>query len=120
MTCTRGTSNGNERGNNETRRERREWLVATYRADVDVLPGLDGFVPVPLGEGIPACRCYRCPALLTVDTVTADRIKPGAEGGQYRTPKRDTAEGVTNIRPACGPCNSATGGALGSARKKAS
>jgi hypothetical protein len=49
-----------------------------------------------------ACRCYRCGALLTVETVTVDRIKPGCQGGTYR---RD------NIRPACGPCNSETGGA---------
>lgn len=112
----RGTSNGNERGSAEGRRRRREWLVVTYRADVDVLvlrdvggSGRDVLIPVDVRRGErfpdqqPACRCYRCGALLTVDTVTADRIKPGCQGGTYR---RD------NIRPACGPCNSITGGAV--------
>jgi hypothetical protein len=108
----RGTSNGNERGSAESRRRRREWLVRTYRADTDVtsvevsvldIGPLALLVPVPLGLGTPACRCYRCGALLTVDTVTADRIKPGCQGGTYR---RD------NIRPACGRCNSITGGAV--------
>lgn len=56
-----------------------------------------------------ACRCYRCGTLLTVDTVTVDRIKPGCKGGTYR---RD------NIRPACGPCNSETGGGLRANPKK--
>jgi hypothetical protein len=92
----------NIRGNTEDRRKRREYLVATYRADVDAveLPWGD-FLETTLGEGIPACRCYRCGCVLTAETVTVDRIKPGCRGGTYR---RD------NIRPACGPCNSETGG----------
>lgn len=49
----------------------------------------------------PSCRCYRCGCLLIVDTVTVDRIIPGCKGGTYRR---------NNIRPACGPCNSETGG----------
>lgn len=115
----RGTSNSNDRGNNTTRRQRREWLVATYRADRDLLTtGLALILGEPLevaiGQGEPACRCYRCGDLLTVDTVTADRIKAGCEGGKYRTPRQDNREGVTNIRPACGGCNSTTGGALAS------
>lgn len=83
--------------------------MATYRADKDVVaielfhgplvvevhPGTEG--------GQAACRCYRCGALLTVDTVTVDRIRPGCQGGTYRR---------ENIRPACGPCNSETGGRL--------
>jgi hypothetical protein len=101
----RGTSNRNERGSTQTRRRRREWLVATWRADVD-LPdwhaAQHGATEVPLGAGIPACRCYRCGVLLTVEMVTADRIKPGCQGGTYVR---------TNIRPACGACNSITGGA---------
>jgi len=98
----RGTTNRNARGGSEQRRRRREWLVATYRADVDlvVIPGL----PVSLGGSapytVPACRCYRCGVLMTVDDVTADRIVPGAHGGTYRR---------SNIRPACGTCNSSTG-----------
>lgn len=108
----RGTSNGNARGGSEERRRRRQWLVDTYRADMDSLVvevrlSAEVVYPiqieVPLGRGEPACRCYRCGTLLTVQTVGADRIVPGCQGGTYR---RD------NIRPACGPCNSITGGAV--------
>lgn len=108
-TVTRGTSNGNARGGSEDRRRRREWLVQTYRANVDVLSsGFEGFtISAPVGEFvsgvIPACRCYRCGLLLTADTVTVDRIKPGCKGGTYRR---------ENIRPACARCNSETGGSL--------
>jgi hypothetical protein len=35
--------------------------------------------------------------------LTIDRIIPGCAGGTYAR---------NNIRPACGPCNSETGGAL--------
>jgi hypothetical protein len=100
----RGTTNGNARGSSHARQRRREWLVATYRANVDVLTsGPRVLKLVSLGEGQPACRCYRCGVLLTVDTVTIDRIIPGAQGGTYRR---------SNIRPACGSCNSETGGAV--------
>lgn len=99
--ATRGTTNRNVRGSSYTRRVRREWLVATYRADVDVEYYGDLVVKVvPLGTGWPACRCYRCGQLLTVDTVTVDRIIPGCQGGTYRR---------NNIRPACLTCNSQTG-----------
>lgn len=105
--ATRGTTNRNARGGSDTRRRRREWLVQCYRANRDVVMVELAYGPlivdVEVGtEGAqPACRCYRCGLLLTVDTVTVDRIKPGCQGGTYR---RD------NIRPACGPCNSETGG----------
>ena len=105
----RGTTNRNERGNSAARRARREWLVKTYRANVDLQRSLLGDRPVLHGEGEPACRRYRCGALLTVDTVTADRIKPGIEGGTYAR---------ANIRPACGHCNSSTGQALAIARRQ--
>lgn len=118
----RGTSNANQRGNSEARRRRREWLVEAYRADVDVSvarttenrvfdvqqynPRLDGCGYVREA----ACRCYRCGKLLSADTVTVDRIVPGCtktkmfpNGGTYVR---------WNIRPACGPCNSETGGGL--------
>jgi hypothetical protein len=119
----RGTTNGNERGNSTVRRARREWLVATYRADRDLLTTglaliLGEPIEVPIGHGEPACRCYRCSRLLTADTVTADRIKAGVDGGKYRTPRMDNREGVTNIRPACGTCNSQTGQALSMQRRK--
>lgn len=102
----RGTTNGNARGGSDERRRRRAWLVETYRANVDVvvidLPYGPVTVETVIGsEGSePACRCYRCGVLLTVDTVTVDRIKPGCHGGTYRR---------ENIRPACGTCNSSTG-----------
>lgn len=112
--ATRGTTNRNDRGGSPARRRRREWLVATYRANrnVTVIVMRDGgqlLVDVDLDtEGsFPACRCYRCGQLLTEDTVTVDRIIPGCQGGTYR---RD------NIRPACGPCNSLTGGAVRGSR----
>lgn len=110
MTVTRGTSNGNSRGSSEDRLRRREWLVATFRADFDLqtlilgsLQAPQHWVPTARDEGTPACRCYRCGKLLTVDTVTVDRIIPGCQGGTYRR---------NNIRPACGACNSETGGSL--------
>lgn len=107
MTVTRGTTNGAARGNSRDRRARRAWLLKTYASDV---PGLT--------------RCYRCGALLynpddsvselfgvvellesgkAVQQLTVDRIIPGCKGGTYRR---------SNIRPACGPCNSETGGGL--------
>ncbi len=103
MTARRGTTNRNDRGSSEDRRRRREWLIATFRANYDLarIPGL-GVIMTPVGEGQPSCRCYRCGTLLTVDTVTVDRIIPGCQGGTYRR---------NNIRPACGSCNSETGGA---------
>jgi hypothetical protein len=105
--ATRGTTNRNARGGSDARRARRAWLVQTYRANRDVIMVDLAYGPLivdvdPGTEGAqPACRCYRCGLLLTEDTVTVDRIKPGCQGGTYR---RD------NIRPACGPCNSETGG----------
>jgi len=64
---------------------------------------IDDINSCPLGQGDPACRCYRCGKLLLLDTLTVDRIKPGCQGGTYRR---------ENIRPACEDCNSRTGGAL--------
>ncbi len=119
----RGTTNQNVRGNTEDRRRRREYLVETFRADAllctlsfdgatttrAVARGdLERFTQVQRSIGIAvtsaeACRCYRCGFLLTVDTVTVDRIIPGCKGGTYRR---------SNIRPACEDCNSETGGGL--------
>jgi hypothetical protein len=93
---------GNARGGSDTRRHRREWLVETFRADRDAL-GAFSAGDAPLGRGVPACRCYRCGRLLTVEIVTVDRIVPGCKGGTYRR---------GNIRPACASCNSETGGGL--------
>lgn len=85
----RGTTNRNARGSSYDRAARRAFLLRHY------------------GDGT-RCRCYRCGLVLTDATVTADRIVPGCEGGRYT---RD------NIQPACGPCNSETGGQLGAARR---
>lgn len=104
MTTRRGTSNTNQRGGTPARRRRKAWLVATFRADVDAWPcsfvGPVYATPVPRGAGVPACRCYRCGALLTAETVTPDRIVPAARGGTYRR---------SNLRPACLGCQSLTG-----------
>lgn len=83
----RGTSNTNARGSSADRRARRLYLVRTFQADAG--PGM--------------CRCYRCGRLLTEESVTVDRIVPGCLGGKYVR---------ENIRPACGGCNSETGGGL--------
>lgn len=96
----RGTSNGNDRGSTTARRARRAWMMQTYASDV---PGY--------------ARCFRCGILLYnpddapqfaeylhwVRPLTIDRIIPGCNGGSYRR---------NNIRPACGTCNSETGGKL--------
>ncbi len=90
----RGTSNSTKRGGSEARRARRAFLVDTF-----------GW-RLPDGTGL--VLCFRCevPLLENCDpeapgqSVTVDRIIPGAHGGTY---KRD------NIRPACGGCNSETG-----------
>lgn len=93
MTVTRGTTNRNQRGSSYNRRARKLWLLSQY------------------GIGSPTrCRCFRCKCWLYFTTITVDRITPGCEGGTYR---RD------NIRPACGKCNSETGGQLGAARRAA-
>ena len=93
-TTTTGTTNGNARGSVADRRRRRAWLMSAWASDIP------GFV-----------RCYRCGVLLhnpddgeryTTHPLTVDRIVPGCQGGTYRR---------TNIRPACGECNSETGGA---------
>lgn len=134
----RGTSNGNCRGNWRDRARRRKRILESYAADRSVLRITqligetetsfdldvdaklaevtaqwyrDHGVHVTSVEVLPAVRCYRCGTVLTEDSLTIDRITPGAEGGTYTD---------ANIRPACGTCNSATGGALGAARKKAS
>lgn len=87
----RGTTNRNRRGSSHDRAVRRAWLVETF------------------GDGT-TVACWRCAQVLTVDTVSADRIVPGAEGGTYRR---------GNIRPCCLGCNAETGGHLGVARKRA-
>lgn len=116
-----GRNGGDARGSARARRRQREWLVQTYRADVDVITldvaGRMLTLEADVREGLGAlygdgwrmaCRCFRCGRLLTVDDVTRDRIIPGVEGGRYR---RD------NLRPACSFDNSSTGGSLGAQRR---
>jgi hypothetical protein len=90
----RGTTNRNSRGSVEDRRRRRQWLLDTFGD----------------GTSAPCSLQLRCDGTaLTLDTVTVDRFPvPGIEGGTYER---------GNIRPACGPCNSADGNALREARK---
>ena len=93
MTVRRGTSNSNDRGSAACRRVRKLWLIATY-----------GWPDVGL-----VC-CWLCELVLDLQTLTVDRYPvPGVEGGRYT---RD------NIRPACPPCNSSTGGTLGNLRRR--
>lgn len=84
----RGTTNANVRGSSYTRKARRLWLLAQF------------------GDGQTA-PCYRCGEMLDEAALTVDRIVPGCQGGRYVR---------NNIRPACGPCNSQTGGAVRSGR----
>lgn len=82
----RGTTNRNDRGSSYSRRSRRQWVIDTW------------------GNGVQV-SCYRfarCGEILTLETLTLDRIVPGCQGGTYAR---------TNIRPACAFCNSSTGGA---------
>lgn len=117
MTATRGASNGNCRGSVYARRDRRAWLLETYQADVAV-------VDPETGAALPTVRCYRCGDLLTDEglgasfKMTVDCIFPRILGGLYGTVRRDKKERRTNLRPACDPCNSSTGGALATRKKR--
>lgn len=83
MTTSRGTSNTNARGSAEDRRRRKRFLLETF------------------GDGTHAkCSFEGCTELLTFETITVDRILPGALGGKYTR---------NNIRPACGPHNFSDG-----------
>lgn len=87
MTARRGTSNANQRGNSEDRARRKLYLLTVCESD----------------QGLGTARCYRCGKILTSETITVDRIIPGARGGKYVR---------SNIRPACAKCNSEAGGAV--------
>lgn len=92
MTTHRGTSNSNSRGGSKDRRIRKQWLLDTF------------------GDGVSAPCSFGCGEHVTFDTITVDRFPiSGIEGGTYKR---------GNIRPACGPCNSADGSALGHRRRK--
>ncbi len=78
----RGTTNTNARGSASNRRTRKQWLLDTW------------------GDGVSApCRLTcspRCEGLVTIVTISVDRIIPGTLGGTYNR---------GNIRPSCLPCN---------------
>lgn len=97
-------------------RDQSDYGFATLLSDLDE----DGAFEV-LDRRVPLCRCARCGKLLTVDTVTCDRIFPGVTGGKYGTPTRDRREKRTNVRPHCGDCASRTGatGPRPNAKRKA-
>lgn len=85
-TARRGTTNRNARGSAPARRARKLWLLGKF------------------GDGETALCSFGCGTVLTFDTVTVDRHPiPGCQGGTYVR---------SNIRPACGHCNSSHGGTL--------
>lgn len=93
---TRGTTNRNQRGGAPDRRVRKLWLLAEF------------------GDGVTAACALgvspNCQRTVQFDTITVDRFPvPGCQGGTYRR---------GNIRPACGPCNTEDGSALGVARRR--
>lgn len=67
------------RGNSQNRRARKMWMLNHF------------------GDGHTVVCVHKCGAVLTVETVQADRIIPG---GSYRR---------ENVQPSCGPCNRARG-----------
>lgn len=95
------------RGNTTDRQRRKQWLLETYRADVDYNPRTGDWCST--GLGIPACRCYRCGKLLTIDQIIADRIIPAAAGGTYRR---------NNIRPSCKRCSDKSGNEVKRANRR--
>ncbi len=90
MVVSRGTSNKNSRGGSRARARRRQYLVDTF------------------GDGTKV-DCVHCGTTLDVNTVSSDRVIPGALGGTY---KRE------NLAPSCLPCNSREGAKLGIAIKR--
>jgi len=70
-----------KRGNNRDRLARKIWMLTTAK----------------FGGNGHSVDCVHCHTALTLDTVQADRIIPGAS---YRR---------TNVQPACGGCNRARG-----------
>jgi len=69
--------NGPDRGNSYARKARKHWMLDTF------------------GDGV-TCDCTHCGTELDYDTIEADRVIPGSQGGSYR---RD------NIVPSCRHCN---------------
>ena len=103
------------RGNTADRQRRKQWLLETYAADCAIaVPArfkVELIIPLSAVEQYRAdgdtihqcCRCYRCGKLLTLETLTVDRIIPGCKGGTYRR---------NNIRPSCSNCANKQGAEL--------
>lgn len=138
-TTRRGTSNRDVRGGTPARRARRAWLLEHYASDVpgycrcyrcggllynpDAPPAEDehSFRACWLGQALQGWAAMEVDGRTAECTggdechqprpdarpLTVDRIIPGCQGGTYRR---------NNIRPACGSCNSETGG--GTRRKE--
>ena len=109
----RGTTNGNARGSTQDRARRRAWLMVAWASDVPHFTRCyrcgvllynpdDEAVEVGTGLGHPARWVIREGNYYTASALTIDRVVPGCQGGTYRR---------NNTRPACGGCNSKTGGA---------
>lgn len=78
----RGSTNRNERGSAQQRRELKTWMLAEF------------------GDGISA-PCFFCERPLLYSQITKDRFPvPGRRGGRY-------VKG--NVRPACLSCNASEG-----------
>lgn len=91
----RGTTNRNQRGSTIERAARRQWLLDTF-GDGETAPCMISWDENCLGQ-------------VNDLTITVDRYPvAGIDGGTYER---------SNIRPACGPCNSRAGTALREARK---
>ena len=94
----RGTTNRNARGSSHDRRARREKL---YQANA-VTDEYGDYVTCQL-ELSPECE-----VVLSIDTLTVDRVVPSIDGGTYQW---------DNCRLACAPCNSYQGGQLAAQRR---
>lgn len=81
--------NGNQRGSAADRRARKQWLLDTFG------DGTEAMCHLELSD--------RCEMVVTLATISVDRIVPGHLGGRYT---RD------NIQPACKPCNDVQGGRI--------
>jgi hypothetical protein len=78
----------NARGNSHDRKARKIWMLGHF------------------GDGIEA-QCWECGATVTIDTMVADRIIPGKDGGRYVH---------NNIRPQCPLCSCRQGYEMGMGR----
>ncbi len=112
MSPARGTTNKNARGNSHDRRARKAWIMREWRArelrsfvtPTMMEDGTRGIAYSMLSVPLPGkVRCYACGTILDVESVTIDRVNPGAKGGKYTR---------CNTRPACATCNSAAGATI--------